>query len=105
MKSSRARVYGNPGRDKFFPNTLREGKREEFVHLKQQDMTVEQYQRIFLSLACYAPDLVSTEFRKIQKFEQGLRASIHISVVAGLHKTYKDCVNSAFRVEAGILKR
>ena len=91
--------------DEFFPNTLREGKREEFVHLKQQDMTVEQYQRTFLSLARYAPELVSTEFRKIQKFEQGLRANIHIPVVAGLHKTYKDCVNSALRVEAGILQR
>ena len=75
------------------------------MNLTQQDMTVELYQRTFLSLARYASDIISTEFRKIQKFEQGLRPSIHILVVAGLHKTYKDRVYPALRVEAGIMKR
>ena len=41
----------------------------------------------------------------MRKFEQGLRPNIYIPAVAGLHKTYKDSINSALRVEVGIQKR
>ncbi|MBM1124187.1 retrotransposon gag domain-containing protein, partial [Klebsiella pneumoniae] len=91
--------------DEFFPDTLRERKREEFANLTQQNLTVEQYQRDFTKLSRYAPDMISSEKRKIRKFESGLRPSIYIPVVSSLHQTYKDCVNVALRVEAGIIKR
>ncbi|MBM1124208.1 retrotransposon gag domain-containing protein, partial [Klebsiella pneumoniae] len=91
--------------DEFFPDTLRERKREEFANLTQQNLTVEQYQRRFMSLSRYATDMISSEKRKIRKFETGLRPNIYIPVVSSLHQTYKDCVNIALRVEDGIIKR
>ncbi|WP_227642579.1 retrotransposon gag domain-containing protein, partial [Klebsiella pneumoniae] len=45
--------------DEFFPDTLRERKREEFANLTQQNRTVEEYQRAFTKLSRYAPDLIS----------------------------------------------
>ncbi|MBM1124203.1 retrotransposon gag domain-containing protein, partial [Klebsiella pneumoniae] len=81
--------------DEFFPDTLRERKREEFVNLTQQNLTVEQYQRRFMSLSRYAPDMIPSEKRKIRKFETGLCPNIYIPVVSSLHQTYKDCVNIA----------
>ncbi|MGI4678638.1 retrotransposon gag family protein, partial [Klebsiella pneumoniae] len=66
--------------DEFFPDTLRERKREEFANLTQQNRTVEEYQRVFTKLSRYAPDMISSEKRKIHKFESGLRANINALV-------------------------
>lgn len=46
---------------KFLPSSLRDAKRQEFINLKQGQMTVEEYDYEFDMLSLFAPELVETE--------------------------------------------
>ncbi|GMI78044.1 hypothetical protein HRI_001473700 [Hibiscus trionum] len=64
--------------------------REDFMNLKQNDMTVNQYEIEFLRLIQYVPGLVTTEKEKCDWFLRGLRPSINTGVALHLEKEYKD---------------
>ncbi|XP_059455138.1 uncharacterized protein LOC132185376 [Corylus avellana] len=58
--------------ERFFPQTTRQAKAQEFTDLIQGSMTVEQYAAKFIELSRFAPYLVSTEELTARKFERGL---------------------------------
>ena len=45
----------------YIPETARDSMRDEFLHLSQDMMIVDQYKARFTRLAGFASDLVSTE--------------------------------------------
>ena len=53
-----------------------EQKTYEFIELLQGSKLVAQYKTNFISLARFALELVSTEAKKVTKFQKGLRANI-----------------------------
>jgi hypothetical protein len=55
--------------ERFFPQTIRQAKAQEFTDLVQGSMTMEQYAAKFIELSQFAPYLVSTEELKARKFE------------------------------------
>ncbi|CAH9115845.1 unnamed protein product [Cuscuta epithymum] len=59
-------------RERFYPEHVRAEKYEEFLHLKQVGMTVQEYHAKFLELARFAPALVPDEIEKTNKFIRGL---------------------------------
>ncbi|CAH9075366.1 unnamed protein product, partial [Cuscuta epithymum] len=59
-------------RERFYPEHVRAEKYEEFLHLKQVGMTVQEYHAKFLELARFAPALVPDEIDKTNKFIRGL---------------------------------
>ncbi|KAL4037900.1 hypothetical protein IC575_001501 [Cucumis melo] len=53
---------------KFFSASLRDAKRQEFLNLKQGDMTVEQYDAEFDMLSRFALEMIATEAARADKF-------------------------------------
>ena len=61
---------------KYFLDTTRHAKAEEFLELKQGTMTVLEYVARFTELAFFADDYVATDMAKVRRFENGLKLSI-----------------------------
>ena len=66
---------------KYFPETARHAKAQEFLELKQGAMTVMDYVARFTKLARFADDYVATDFAKVRRFENGLKLSIRGRIV------------------------
>ena len=69
---------------KYFSDTARHAKAQEFLELKQGTMTVIEYVDRFTELARFADDYVAIDMAKVKRFENGLKLSIRGRIV-GLH--------------------
>lgn len=61
---------------KFFSANLKDAKYQEFLELKQGQMTIEQYDREFDMLSRFAPQLVEIEVARVDRFVRGLRMDL-----------------------------
>ena len=68
---------------KYFLDTARHAKAQEFLELKQGTMTVMDYVARFTELARLADDYVATDMAKVRRFENGLKLSIR-GIIVGL---------------------
>ena len=66
---------------KYFPETARHAKAQEFLELKQGATTVMEYVARFIELARFADDYVATDMAKVRRFENGLKLSIRARIV------------------------
>ena len=66
---------------KYFPDTARHAKAQEFLELKQGTMNVMEYVARFAKLARFADDYVDTDMAKVRRFENGLKLSIRGRIV------------------------
>ena len=66
---------------KYFPDTTRHAKAQEFLELKQGAMTVMDYVARFTELARFADDYVATNMAKVRRFENRLKLSIRARIV------------------------
>ena len=66
---------------KYFPDTARHTKAQEFLELKQGTMTMMDYGARFTELAHFAEDYVATDMAKVRRFENGLKLSIRGRIV------------------------
>ncbi|WRX25993.1 zinc finger protein [Theobroma cacao] len=74
-------------------------KKREFLSLKQENLTVEEYETQFNELLSYVPDLVRTEQDQADYFEEGLRNEIRERMTMTGREPYKEVVQMALRVE------
>ena len=61
---------------KYFPDTARHTKAQEFLELKQGMMTMMECVPRFTELARFTDDYVATDMAKVRRFENGLKLSI-----------------------------
>ena len=61
---------------KYFPDTARLAKAQEFLELKQGTMTVMEYVARFTELARFDDDYVAMDMAKVRRFENRLKLSI-----------------------------
>ena len=54
---------------KYFPDTARHAKAQEFLELKQETMNMMDYVARFMELARFADDYVATDMAKVRRFE------------------------------------
>lgn len=66
--------------DHFIPRSMRMARAREFDLLKQDSMSVDEYDTKFIWLDCYTPHLVLNEREMIRQFILGLRHSLYQSV-------------------------
>ena len=66
---------------KYFPDTARHAKAQEFLELKQGPMTVMDYVGRFTELARFADDYVAIDMVKVRRFENGLKLSIRGRII------------------------
>ena len=80
---------------KYFPETARHAKAQEFLELKQGAMTVMDYVARFTELARFADDYVA----KVRRFENGLKLSIRARIVGLRLQDMNSMVGTALTIE------
>ena len=87
---------------KYFPDTARHEKAQEFLELKQGTMNVMEYMDRFRELARIADDYVATDMAKVRRFENGLKLSIRGRIVGLLLRDMDSMVGMALTIEREI---
>ena len=91
--------------DKYFPQCVRDRKVAEFMELKQDSMTVAEYEAKFTELARFAPHVIDTDYKKARHFEGGLRSDILERVNVLKLETYIGVLDQAIISEANIARQ
>ena len=87
---------------KYFPETARHAKAQDFLELKQGAMTVMDYVARFTELARFADDYVATDMAKVRRFENGLKLSIRGKIVSLRLQDMDSMVGIALTIEREI---
>ena len=87
---------------KYFLDTARHAKAQEFLELKQGTMTVMDYVARFMELARFANDYVATYMAKVMRFENGLKLSIRGRIVGLRLQDMDSMVGTALTIEREI---
>ncbi|XP_020147085.1 uncharacterized protein [Aegilops tauschii subsp. strangulata] len=81
------------------PSGIMAIKKREFRALKQGSSNVKEYMRKFSVLSRYAPEDVSTNAAKRERFMEGLNQTLQYSLVVCDCPTFPDLVNKALILE------
>ena len=87
---------------KYFPETARNAKAQEFLELKQGATTVMDYVARFIELAQFADDYVAIDLAKVRRFENGLKLSIRSRIVGLRLQDMDSMVGTALTIEREI---
>ena len=87
---------------KYFPETARHAKAQEFLELKQGVTTVMDYVARFTELAQFANDYMATDLAKVRRFENGLKLSIRARIVGLRLQDMDSMVGTALTIEREI---
>ena len=87
---------------KYFPDTVRHAKAQEFLELKQGAMTVMDYVARFTELACFVDDYMATDMAKVRRFENGLKLSIWGMIVGLRLRDMDSMVGTTLTIEREI---
>ena len=87
---------------KYFPDTARHAKAQEFLKLKQETMTVMDYVARFTELARFVDEYVATDMAKVRRFENGLKLSIRGRIVGLRLQDMDSMVGTALTIEREI---
>ena len=87
---------------KYFPETARHAKAQEFLELNQGVMTVMDYVARFTELALFSNDYVATDMTKVRRFENGLKLSIRARIVGLRLQDMDSMVGTALTIEREI---
>ena len=85
--------------EKYLPQYLQDQLEVKFLELKQEGMTVAEYEAKFSELARFVPEYVNTEHKKAKRFQQGLKSWIRSRVAVFELQTYAAVVQKAMIVE------
>ncbi|XP_027156937.1 uncharacterized protein LOC113758127 [Coffea eugenioides] len=86
--------------EKFLPPLIHEKREDEFIKLKQETLSVAEYEGKFTKLSKYVPGLVINERRRIRQFVQGLNVEIQEGLAAAQIFTFTEALEKAQRVES-----
>ena len=87
---------------KYFLDTARHAKAQEFLELKHGTMTILEYVARFTELARFADDYVATDMNKVRRFENGLKLSIWSRIVGLRLQDTDSMVGTAMTIEREI---
>ena len=87
---------------KYFPNTARHAKAQEFLELRQGIMTVMEYVTRFTELARFIDDYVATDVAKVRRYENGLKLPIWGRIVGLRLQDMDSMVGTALTIEREI---
>ena len=84
---------------KYFPDTARHAKAQEFLELKQGTMTMIEYVARFMELARFTDEYVATDMAKVRRFENGLKLSIRGRIVGLRLRDMDSMVGTTLTIE------
>lgn len=80
---------------KYFSEIAKMELHERFVNLKQDTMTVDEYDTEFSMLKRFAPEMVATPIHEANLFRRGLDLTIHASMTSATLGTQVEVLNAA----------
>ena len=89
--------------DKYFSSVARQTKRNEFLNLRQGDLSVAEYEARFGDLSRFALDITTDDNMKARTFENGLRPGLRTKVVGFELDSYSKVVQKALVFEEEFL--
>ena len=84
---------------RFFPQSHKDSKIEEFFRFEQQNMSVSDYEKRFSEVVRLVPYIQANEAMKCKRFLAGLQHQIRVHLSAVPHNRFGDLVEAALRVE------
>ena len=84
---------------KYFPETARHAKAQEFLELKQGATTMMDYVTRFTELARFSDDYVATDMAKVRRLENGLKLSVRARIVELLLQDMDSTVGTTLTIE------
>ena len=87
--------------DKYFPRFMETQMELKFLELKQDNMTVAEYEAKFTEFTRFVPEFVNTDAKRARRFQQGLKQWIQNRVAILEITDYATLVQKASIVEAG----
>ena len=84
---------------KYFPETARHAKAQEFLELKQGAMSMMDYVARFIELARFADDYVAIDMAKVRRFKNGLKLSIRGKIVSLCLQDMDSMVGTTLTIE------
>ncbi|XP_052302021.1 uncharacterized protein LOC112323659 [Populus trichocarpa] len=88
--------------NQFYSRYHRKVKEQEFLALRQGDMSVSEYERRFHDLSLFTPHYVPTEEHMIEKLRDGLRQDLRQGLIALRFKSVRELIEAAQALEACI---
>ncbi|XP_049351058.1 uncharacterized protein LOC125815564 [Solanum verrucosum] len=87
--------------EKYIPRTLRDRRRDEFLNIEQERMSVAAYEAKFRVLSRYATQLCFSPQERIRRFVKGLRSDLQIPAlrVAASAKSFQEVIDFVIEVE------
>ena len=86
-------------KDNYMPEVYQDEKRKEFLNLKQNNMSIVDYEVQFNQLSRYASYMVATERDKCRKFEEGLTYAIRSKISSSDMESFVKLRAAAIRTE------
>lgn len=74
-------------------------KREEFLYLRQGNMTISKYEKDFIKPSKYAREIMLIEEARYKKFEQGLHSDIRVLLAAHPIIEFSTLVNAKLNMK------
>ena len=84
---------------KYFPDTTRHAKAQEFLELRQGTMTVMEYMARFTEFARFGDDYVAADMAKVRRFENGLKLSNRGKIVGICLQDMDSMVETTLAIE------
>ena len=85
--------------EKFLPPLVHEKREDDFIKCLPGLQSVTDYEAQFTKLSRFAPDLVTTEPRRIRRFIQGLNLEIQKGLAAVPIGSFSEAIEKAQRIE------
>lgn len=86
--------------EKYFPRYMQNQMEIKFLELKQENLSVAEYERKFTELARFVPEYVDTDEKRAKRFQQGLKPWIRSRVAVFELTTYAAVVQKAMIIES-----
>ena len=87
---------------KYFPETARHAKAQEFLEMKLGATTVMDYVARVTELTRFADDYVATDMAKVRRFENGMKLSIRARIVGLRLQDMDSMVGTTLTIEREI---
>ena len=82
----------------YYPPDVKRAKEQEFLRLKQGQMSVIEYAAKFNELSRFAPNQVATEEMKMDHFEQGLKGPIKRMIAGHAFTSFQEMYQRAVKI-------
>ena len=85
--------------DRFFPQSHKDLKIEEFFRLEQKNMSISEYEKRFSEIVRLVPYIQGDKVLKCKRFLAGLQYQIRVHLSMAPRNRFGDLVEAALRVE------